>query len=412
MLAGVRVLDVGQGVSGPYCARLLAGLGAEVVKVEPPSGDLSRGMGPFPGDAPHPERSGLFLALNAGKHGVTLDMTSSSGRGEFLRLVAGADIVVEDRSTGGPEEQYPGYQALRRARPEIILTSITPFGGWGPYAGYKATDLVLFHITGHAHGLLGPVQNPATEPPVRAGGHQAEMVAGLAAATASLTALYRRDRLGLGCHVTVSSFEAMVTQLVSGLANCAYGKPPPPRGLKDQKEAAVGGMVSAIGGVLPCTDGYVAISPREEAQWRRWLELMGNPEWASDERFATREARQANSLELWTLLGQWSRSYSKGEIARWGQERRIPCFPVNTVEDLLSDRHLEERRFFVEITHPAAGPLRYPGLPFKSSAETLPPRMRPAPLLGEHNETMGTFGPRGPNENTGSAEGRAPLPGV
>ena len=145
-------------------------------------------------------------------------------------------------------------------------------------------------------------------------------------------------------------------------------------------------MVTAIGGVLPCRDGYVAISPREDAQWARWLDVMGQPEWADDERFRTRDARQQNSTELWELLGQWSRQHSKHDIARWGQDKRIPCFPANTVEELLHDEHLAARQFFVDMEHPAAGPLKYPGVPYTFSNTPLPLDARPAPLLGQHND--------------------------
>ena len=388
LLPGVRVLDIGQGVSAPYAAKLLANLGADVIKVEPPEGDESRRIGPFPGDVPHPEKSGLFLALNANKRGVTLDLGSKGDALRFIRLAENADIVVENYRDGRPESWTVGYDELRRANPEIILTSITPFGRWGPYADFKATDLVLSHMSGHAHGVLGPVEDPDGDPPVRAGGHQAEFVAGLAAATASLMALYRKRMAGLGCHLIVSSFEAMVTQLVSGLANCAFGQPAPSRDLSRQEEAAVAGMVSAVGGVLPCSDGYVAISPREQAQWERWVEVMGSPSWAADERFATREARQTNHEELWQLVSQWTRSRSKQDVARMGQDRRVACFPVNTVEDLLNSQHLEERRFFVELDHPIAGAMRYPGVAYKLSNSVLPLDARPAPLLGKHNDLV------------------------
>jgi crotonobetainyl-CoA:carnitine CoA-transferase CaiB-like acyl-CoA transferase len=193
---------------------------------------------------------------------------------------------------------------------------------------------------------------------------------------------------GEGSHVEVSSYEALVTQLISGLANSAYGRPGPTRDLSKVKEAAIGGMVGAIGGVLQCNDGYVAISPREEEQWLRWLEVMGNPEWGEEERFVTREGRQANAPALWELLNEWSRQFSKQDIARWGQEKRIPCFPVNTVDDLLKDPHLAFRKFFVEIDHPVAGKYRYPGVPYSFSNTPLPLGARPAPLLGEHNELI------------------------
>ena len=243
-------------------------------------------------------------------------------------------------------------------------------------------------MSGHAHGVLGPVENPDTDPPIRAGGHQSELVGGMAAATATMMAIYRKRITGKGCRIDISSFEAMVNQLISGLANSAYGRPAPPRDLSNVEEAAIGGMVGAIGGILPCKDGYVAISPREDAQWERWLGVMGNPSWANDERYSTRDARQKNAPSLWKLLSDWSIKYSKHQVAEMGQEQRIPCFSVNTVMDLLNDEHLAHREFFVEINHPVAGVLKYPGAAYKFSNSELPLAARPAPLLGEHNDLI------------------------
>ena len=388
LLPGVRVLDVGERISAPYCARILANLGADVVKVETPDGDESRRMGPFPGDEPHPEKSGLFLALNLNKRGVTLDLEARPDADRFLDLARTADIIVENQPAGWLDARGLGYDALRQANPEVIVASITPFGDIGLYASFKASDLTLYHMSGQAHGVLGPVDDPDSEPPIRAGGHQAEFLTGMAAATASLMALYRKRATGVGCRLVVSSFEAMVTQIISGLANCAYGQPAPSREKDRNAEPAVGGMVRAVGGLLPCTDGYVAISPREEAQWQRWLEVMGNPEWGTDERFATREARHSNYDELWRLVGQWTGGHSKHDVARMGQERRVACFPVNTVEDLLGNDHLREREFFVQVDHPEAGTLRYPGVAYRLTGTPLPLDSRPTPLLGQHNHEM------------------------
>jgi CoA:oxalate CoA-transferase len=386
LLAGVRVVELARRVSGPYGGKILAHLGAEVIKIEPPEGDEARRMGPFPNQQPDPEASGLFLWLNANKYGVRLDAARAADREHFRRLAATADIIIESQMEGPLDAWEDSYEALREINPGLVLTSIVPFGQVGPYAGFKATDLVLFHMSGNAHGLLGPVADPDREPPIRAGGQQADLVVGMAAATATLGTLYRKRMTGLGCHVQLSAFEAMVNQVISGLANCAYGKPAPSRDLHVMQEAAIGGMVSAIGGVLPCRDGYVAISPREDAQWARWLEVMGHPAWADDPRFVTRQGRQQHMPALWDLLGQWSRAHSKHDIARWGQAKRIPCFPVNTVEDLLRDEHLAARHFFVDIDHPVAGRLQYPGVPYKLSNTPLPLNARPAPLLGQHND--------------------------
>ena len=386
LLSGIRVLELGEGVSAPYCAKILANFGAEVIKMESPDGDIARRMGPFPNDEPHPEKSGVFLALNSNKYGVTLDIETNEGADAFRRLASSVDIVIESMPTSWLHEMHLGYATLAQDNPALIMTSLSPFGTWGPYAGYKLTDLTLFHMSGQAHSLLGPVADPDSQPPIRAGGHQAELVAGMSAATATLMALFRRRISGEGCHIEASAYEAMATQLISALASCAFDNPPPSRSLSEVQEAATGGVVSAVGGILPCNDGYVAISPREDAQWQRWVELMDNPQWASEERFLTRDGRESNFSELWELVGEWTRQRSKHDIARMGQERRIPCFPVNTVHDLFNDLHLKERGFFTTIEHPIAGALQYPGVPYRFSNTPLHLAERPAPLLGQHND--------------------------
>ena len=392
LLGGARVVEVGEGVAVAYCGKTLAQLGADVVKVEPPQGDGTRRAGPFPGDSPHREKSGLFLALNANKRGVTLDLGAAEGAEAFRRLASGADIALEDAPSARLAARGLGYEALSQSNAALVLTSISPFGRRGPYAGYKATDLTLFHMSGQAHGLLGPVESPDDAPPIRAGGNQTGLVAGMAAATATLTALFRARMTGVGARVDVAAHGAMATQLISALAGSAFGKPAAARDIAQAREAATGGVVAAVGGVLPCKDGYVAISPREDAQWERWVELMGNPEWASEGRFATREGRERNFAELWELVGEWTQGRSKHQIARMGQERRIPCFPVNTVGDLFRDEHLREREFFTEIAHPIAGALMYPGAPYRLSGARLPLGERAAPLLGEHNAMLGEDG--------------------
>ncbi len=384
----MRVLDLGEGVSGPFAARTLAWLGADVVKIEPPEGDYTRTVGPFPGSIPDQEKSALFLSMNAGKRGAVLDLQDSGSRDRLLRSVVDADVVVDNHHVGWMEERGVCFNNLADFSDGLIVCRILPFGDWGPYAGYEAGDLSTFHMSGNAHGMLGPVEDPNAEPPIRAGGHQADKVAGMAAATAILAALFRRQKTGLGCNLVVSSFEAMATQAIAGLSNIAFGNDPPTRDLAEVREASIGGQVSAIGGILPCNDGYVAISPREDAQWARWLEMMGDPDWGEDPKFSTRSARQENSVELWERLSEWTRERSRFDIAREGQSRRIPCFPVNTVADLLSDPHLREREFFLPIDHPTAGRFSYPGVPYKLSRSEAPIVDRPAPMLGQHNDEV------------------------
>ena len=251
---------------GLMAARTLASLGADVVKVESPDGDVSRRMGPFPDDVPHPEKSALFLALNAGKRGVTLDLESEDGRARFMELAAESQVMLDNHPPGWLTERGIGYKELAAVREDIILCQVTPFGNWGPYAKYDAGDLSLFHMSANAHGMLGPVEDPNSEPAIRAGGYQSEQVAGMAAATSTLTALFATRMSGRGCHIVVSAFEAMATQAIAGLSNIAFGGDSPTRDLAEVREASIGGQVSAIGGVLPCNDGYVAhISARGRA---------------------------------------------------------------------------------------------------------------------------------------------------
>ena len=328
LLYGVRVLELGEGVAAPYCGKILANFGADVIKVESLQGDIARRMGPFPGDNAHPEKSGIFLALNANKYGISLDINSDEGVNAMRGLAASADIIIESMPSGWLDDNRLNYGSLTSQNPSLIMTSLSSFGAWGPYAGYKLTDLTLFQMSGQAHSLLGPVPAPDSQPPIRAGGHQAELVAGMSAATATFMALFRRRISGDGCHIEASAYEAMATQLISALAGCAFGNPPPSRSLSDVQEAATGGVVSAVGGILPCSDGYVAISPREDAQWQRWVELMGNPNWASESRFLTREGRESNFTELWKLVGEWTKRRSKHDVARMDRNGAYPVSPL------------------------------------------------------------------------------------
>lgn len=416
LLPGVRVLELGGEISAAYCGKILALMGAEVIKVEPPEGDAARRGGPFPGDLPHPDKSGLFLALNLNKYGITLDLTLREDQKQFRNLARTTTVVIQDH----PDDRGAGPgldgEALRQDNPGLIFTAISPFGRWGPYGPFKASDLVLFHMSGQAPGMLGPVADGDAQPPIRAGGHQAEFVAGLAAATATLMALYRRRLTGAGCRVEVSAFEAMVTQLISALANCAFDRPPAPRVVPHSERSETAIPVASVGGVLPCRDGYVAISPREDAQWARWVELMGHPAWTEEPRFQTREGRERHFPELWQRVAQWTRTRAKQDVARWGQERRIPCFPANTVRDLFNDAHLKFRQFFCEVDHPVAGRLTYPGVPYRFSHLTLPLTDRPAPRLGEHNERFLGRSPALPpapsKDHTVQTSDRLPLHGV
>lgn len=381
LLSGLKVLEFGEFVSAPYCAKLLADLGADVIKVETPEGgDPARRRGPFQQGIPHHERSGLFLYLNTNKLGISLDAHTPTGREIFLKLVQWADVVVENAGPGKLAALRLGFAELAAVKPDIVLTSISPFGQGGPYRDYKATDLVSFHMGGYASVVGGPVEDVNTEPPLKAAEHQADYVAAVNAAGATLAALLFRDRTGSGQHVDVSKQESMIPFVFQRIAQISYQDKIPSRELKNNPSD---GVVA----VLPTCDGFIAISPREDHLWARWMEVMGNPEWADDERFQSRASRSANWHYLEPLLIEWTSKRRKDEIFRSAQSARVPSFPVNSMEGIFESPQLQHREFFQDIDHPYAGALSYPTLPYKfSTAEWM--LRRPAPLHGEHNQEI------------------------
>ncbi|MBI4201070.1 MAG: CoA transferase [Chloroflexi bacterium] len=377
LLEGVTVLDLGQYISAPYCARVLADFGASTIKVEPPAGDVARSMGPFPEDVPHPERSGLFLALNLNKRGVTLNLHTAEGREILLRMVGTADVVLENYPPDYLSSLGLEYDAFRKVNPGVILVSITPFGAEGARRDWKATDLTLFHMGGFAMNLPGSMGDPDRDPPVRTGGHQSEFLAGTTAVTAVVSALFQRRRTGRGCHVDLSTLEGVAGMMsFPEVTRSAF---PDDVATRSRTEPRRG--VTAI---LPCKDGYVAYSVREQAQWVQLMELMGNPSWAKEERFLTREQRTEHGNELWQFIADWTRTRSKQDLYVTFQSHHIPCFPVNTTADLFQEQQLVHRGFFQEMDHPVAGKLPYLTFPGHFSNATWRPE-RPAPILGQHN---------------------------
>ena len=226
LFQGLNVLDLAQGISGPFCAKLFADLGARVVKVEPGTGDPSRRTGPFPNGSPGDEASGLFLALNSNKLGITLNVESPIGRELLLRLAEQADLLIESYPQsylGGMGLNFPVLQARN---PGLVMTSITPLGQTGPWKGFSANNLLLSDLSGHSREHPGPVDDPTEQPPLQLAAHQAEFLAGLAGASASVLALNRRRLNGKGCHVDVSGMEALALLSQTSLAEFSLGRPP------------------------------------------------------------------------------------------------------------------------------------------------------------------------------------------
>ena len=378
-LADLRVIEIGSGVSAAFCARQLASLGAEVVKVEPPvAGDATRRSGPFFGDRPDPEGSGLFLYLNADKLGVTLDLARTRGRSILLELVREADILVENHLPREMGQMGLNHRRLKALNSGLIHTSITPFGQTGPYRDYKGSDLIGFHSGGLGSITPRPGAGLPDEGPLRMRGHFAEMLSGMNAAAGTLCALYERDLSGEGQHLDISMQETISLSVATNFANYSY------QGNTVYREGSAPYQPVAT---MACKDGYVDIQCMTEEQWQRLVDLMGNPEWAEMEIFSDVFSRAENWDVLGPLITDWLMGMEKQAFYLQAQASGIPSAPVNTTADLVDSAHLADRQFLVALEHPSTGRLRYPG-PFMKMSGTPAMMARRAPLLGEHNEAV------------------------
>jgi len=367
-LEGIKVLELGSLVAAPYCAKLLADMGAEVVKVEPPGGDQARARGPFFKDLPDPETSALYLYLNTNKRGITLNLEMASGRALLLELLAQVDVFIEDTPPGRLEEWGLPLADLRQLYPGLIVTSITPFGRTGPYRRYRAYDINLFH--GGGQGFM--VRNDALgkRPPLTGGGYLAEFDGGLSAAVATLGALYHQGLTGLGQHLDCSVQEAVMAlerATLTRYPNELAGSATTPL------SAGSRGGRSGMSGTQRCKDGWVTIAALEEHQWQGLMRLIGAP---------------AGSLrptpELDELLRAWLAEHTMDEVYHGAEALSVPAGRLQTSRDLLESAQLQAREFFQSIDHPRTGALPYPTAGYRMSATPWRAR-RPAPLLGQHN---------------------------
>ncbi|MFQ5879059.1 MAG: CaiB/BaiF CoA transferase family protein [Dehalococcoidia bacterium] len=376
-LAGLRVVECGEMVAAAYAAKLMADLGAQVVKVEPPQGDPARQRGPFPGGTPDPEKSGLFLYLNLNKLGITLDLRRKQGQELLGRLAAWADLLVHNYPPPLMAELGLDYQPLSAINPRLVMTSITRFGLTGPHRDYKGYEITSAHSGGWASLSPGALEDPEL-PPLKAFGQQADFQAGVNAAIASLGALYARLVSGQGQHIDVSIQECIAANLEASFVHWTYG---------GRVASRLGQRMLGPWGMLQCRDGLLFVVCVEEDQWQRFLEVLGNPEWGSWEVFGDRLQRAEKLDVLTPLMEEITRGWTVDALYQACQARRVPAAPVATIADLLASDHLQARGFFVQAHHPAAGTLTYPGAPYKFG-ETPWQLRRPAPFLGQDNEEV------------------------
>lgn len=375
---GIRILEFSPFISGAYCGRLFADLGAEVIKIEPREGDWTRAEGPFPGDVPDPECSGLFLNLNLNKQGLTLDVTTPEGRAIFLRLATSADVVIDGHPPGTMERLGLDYATLSSVNPRLIVESVTPFGQTGPYRDYTAYHLNLFHAGGEGFVMPGGLANdlhPDREP-VAGPPHLAECDGGVIAASPLAAALIWRELTGEGQYIDVSVHEGLL--LLSGVEIERYAD----EGVLDTRATR-----NVPGGVIPAADGYVVLDGRADDNWKRMVEFMGHPEWARAPELEHRALRVQNYQTLRRGLSEWAGTRPKEDIYHQTQRAGMPTAVCYTAEDFFRSQQTAAREFLVEVDHPVAGRLRHPSTPYLFS-EVPKREYVPAPTLGQHTEEV------------------------
>jgi len=371
-LDGLRVVELGGGISAAYAARLLADFGADVIKVEPPgAGDPARRAGPFPDDLPHAEKSGLFLYLNTSKRGITLDVTTDTGAALLARLLAGADVLVENLGPGGLESLPVPVEAVPA---RLVVCSISGYGQDGPKAGYLASE-----ISAYASGGLMYVTGDGSREPVKHGLNQAAHLAGVNAAAAILAAAMLARRTGLGQRIDISEQETVAQTVFPALNIYSHTG-----GV--MRRAPSGNTSLVNSSPMETADGWIMPSYAGFGEWESFSAFIGVPELA-EERFLTPNGRLRNAEEIDWLVEPRFRAMPKSELFHSGQEWHLTFTAVQTAADIATCPHLAERGYFIEQHHPVAGTVRMPGMvPFASAVARSP--VRPAPLLGEHTHAI------------------------
>ena len=386
------MIECAEGIAGPWCGKAFADLGADVLKVEPPGGDLSRRAGPFPGDVPHVESSGRFLYLNANKRGITLDLESNGGMRRFCELIREADVLILDDSPARIAERRLDWANLASLNSRLIHTCISPFGQTGPYRDYLGSDLTNFHVGGLGRETpYNQVTDLENEPPLLGGSHQSEFLTGWTAAACTMAALTWRDVSGRGQSVDVSAMESVANMMRISIAGVSYtGRIVIPR------------KKNGFSWIQPCKDGHVSLSPFGfDHWWKRFKTMAGDPEWADLEIFESIVSRLQNADAAELMIDQWLADRSKQEVFGLALQHGVPGFPVHSMAEVLEAEHLRARDFFIDTEHPVAGRFRQPGPAFRMSRSPAGIRC-PAPLLNEHQ------GQGFSNPSKGSAEERRP----
>ncbi|MET3373834.1 formyl-CoA transferase [Variovorax boronicumulans] len=375
-LEGVKVLDLSSVVLGPLASQMLADMGADVIKVEAPQGDLARSVGP----ARHKGMSSLYLSCNRNKRGLVLDLKQPAAREVLDTLVRGSDVLVHSVRTDAAARIGIDAARLHALNPRLVSAHVKGFSDEGPYAGLPAFDDIIQAASG-----LAQLQSIYTGEPRYMPALVADKTTALYAAYAIVTALFHRERSGQGQAVDVPMFETMTAfNMVEHLWGHTFQPP--------IDDMVYGSIRSGVRKPFRTADGYIALVPYTDAQWLRFFEVVGRPDLREDERFATLAARVRNHT---VVFGELERATGARTTAEWVAAFRqadIPAMPIQTLQQLPDDPQLKASGLWHDAEHPTEGTLRFPGVPFTLSA-TPGGVQRLAPSLGEHtDEVLGEFG--------------------
>ena len=373
-LVGYRVLDLG-GPLSLHCTKLLADMGADVIKIEPPAGDESRHMPPFKNDSPHPEKSLYFLHFNTNKRSITLDIEKPDGRALLMELCNKADVVIETFRPARAKELRLTYPDLSAGNPGLIVASITPFGQNGPWKDYKAND-----IAGIALGNLLYLAGEPGEPPLQPPGEIAYGMASTYGAFGIAVALYHRLESGKGQHIDVSMHECAGHIAGYFIPNYGYTGDKPARASRKGEE-------TDLYDPYKTKNGYARIFIIPVEQWRRLVEWMGSPPSISGPEFEKMAYRRKHPEIVVGAVAEFCARHTKEELYEEGQKRRIAVTPINTAGEFIEMEQTKARGLFVDMQHPVIGPYKQFG-PVPTLKGTPGGIYRPAPLLGEHNEEI------------------------
>ncbi len=381
-LSDVRVIDLTWHIAGPFCTKLLADYGADVIKIERPGlGDPARSMGPFLNDEPHPEKSGLFLHLNTSKRGCTLDVKTEAGKRILAQLIEKADILVESFRPRVMRSLKLDYNKLEKINPKLVMVSISSFGQTGPYRDYKAPEMIVNGIGGEMY--CTGVQD---REPIMMGADVLLYEGGSAAAVATVGALLVARIQGIGQHADVAIAEAIsLDRRSANLVAYQYCGDIAPR---------LAGLAAGYPhGPRPCKDSYFEVYGGR-VYWPRIVAMLGSPDFLKDPKWDSPSAQSDPALkeEFEIFYLGWLMDRTKEECFAEARKYNVPAAFASNIADVLANEHWQQRCSWAEIEHSFVGKITLPGRPFLMTKT--PWRLqRPAPLLGEHNlEVYGELG--------------------